>query len=180
VRVIAGTLLGRRLEAPPGRATRPTEDRVRTSLFDLLGPVPEGARVLDLFAGTGALAIEALSRGAGSAVLVERDAAAIRALRKNVETLGLVARVRVLASDALTAPVRGDGPFDFVFLDPPYGSDLAERALPLAVGLLARGGIAALEDDARKDPLPTPEGTTEWKSRRYGDTRITLYRKENA
>ncbi len=175
--MIAGSLRGRRLEAPLGLATRPTADRVRTSLFDLLGGVPEGARVLDLFAGTGALAIEALSRGAASAVVVELEEPALRALRKNLETLGLEARVEVIAADALGAAARLEGPFDLAFLDPPYRSDLAGKALPLATAMLAPEGIASLEEDARDIPIPPPAGTEVWKSRRYGDTRITLYRK---
>ncbi len=178
--MIAGTLRGRRIEAPPGWATRPTADRVRTSLFDLLGNAPEGARVLDLFAGTGALAIEALSRGASSAVLVEHDAHALRALRKNIANLGLEARARVIAADALGRGVRLGGPFDLAFLDPPYRTDLGARALPAAIGALAPGGIAALESDARAPEIQAPAGCVVWKARRYGDTRITIYRKENA
>jgi 16S rRNA (guanine966-N2)-methyltransferase len=180
LRVIAGTLRGRRIEAPPGWVTRPTADRVRTSLFDLLGRVPEGARVLDLFAGTGALGIEALSRGAVTAVLVERDAHALHALRKNVATLDLDARVRVIEGDALAPSLRLGGSFDLAFVDPPYRSELTGPGLLRAAESLAVGGVVALEDDARSPEILAPQATVVWKSRRYGDTRITLYRKEAA
>jgi 16S rRNA (guanine(966)-N(2))-methyltransferase RsmD len=153
---------------------------VRTSVFDLLGAVPEGARVLDLFAGTGALGIEALSRGAGTAALVETDAAALRALRANVASLGLEDRVRIVGMDALAAIDRLEGPFDLVFLDPPYRTDLAQQALPRASHVVAAGGVAVLEQDAREAEVEAPRGMNLWKSRRYGTTRITLYRKEDA
>src|ERR1700709_834666 len=121
MRVIAGTLGGRRLKAPSGRGTRPTSDRVREALFSMLGEL-DGERVLDLFAGTGALGIEALSRGAGAAVFVERDAAAAGVLNENLKTLGIEPHAgRVLRADALDAlrsALRSQETYHLIFIDP--------------------------------------------------------------
>src|SRR5262245_43519940 len=145
MRVIGGQDRGRRLRAPRGLATRPTADRVRVTLFDVLGPAIAGARVLDLFAGTGAVGIEALSRGAARVVFVEKDQAALRALRANLAALGASrAAARVMAGDVLRvladlAP--HEEPFDLVFIDPPYTTSLAGRALAaLAAACVCRPG----------------------------------------
>ncbi|HTW69169.1 MAG TPA: 16S rRNA (guanine(966)-N(2))-methyltransferase RsmD [Acetobacteraceae bacterium] len=134
MRIVGGTWRGRALMAPPGQATRPTADRVRQALFDMLLHAPwggrellEGVRVLDAFAGTGALGLEALSRGAAFATFIEQDRAALAALRRNIATCGAEERTFVLAADVLAAS-RGE-PCGLVFLDPPYGRDL----VPLAV-----------------------------------------------
>ncbi|MEA2363251.1 MAG: rRNA (guanine966-N2)-methyltransferase [Thermoleophilaceae bacterium] len=171
MRVVAGTFKGRRLEAPRGTRTRPTADRVREALFSILGDV-EGARVLDLYAGSGALGIEALSRGAGSAVFVERDARAAAAIERNLASLGVNARVA--RQDALRFLTRADGPFDLVFCDPPYDSasrlagPLAER-LP---ALIAEHARIVTESDKRNPlELPLPLLT----ERTYGDTRIAIH-----
>jgi 16S rRNA (guanine966-N2)-methyltransferase len=172
VRIIAGRWGGRRLIAPPGRGTRPTSDRVREALFSILGPL-DGERVLDLFAGSGALGLEALSRGAAQATFVERERAALRALRDNVADLG--AEAEVVAGDALAflraARERG-AQYDLVFLDPPY-----RAAAGLAQGLdlapvLAGGGRVVGESD-RREPLELPMPLTD--ERRYGDTLIRIY-----
>ncbi len=126
MRIIAGEFGGRRLRAPPGKGTRPMLDRVREALFSTLGSELVGARVLDLFAGTGSLGLEALSRGAASARLIERDRKAVGILRENVEALGLSDRARIVARDALDPSgwgTEGNGPlepYEIVFLDPPY------------------------------------------------------------
>ena len=173
MRVVAGRYKGRRLHAPPGRGTRPTADRVREALFQLLGPL-DGLRVLDLFAGSGALAIEALSRGAAHAVLVDSDPRALEAARRNVEAVGASAELH--RRDAL-AFLRGyaDEPFDLVLLDPPYSSG----------GRLA-GGLAGLlphvlSDDARivtesNKRAPLPLALPLLDERTYGDTRIAIHR----
>ena len=178
MRIVAGRLGGRRLRAVPGSATRPTSDRVREALFSVLGSRVEGARVLDLFAGTGALAIEALSRGAASAVLVEQSAQATAVIRANLEALDLtgVATVRRTKAEVYLRSQR-DGPFDLVFLDPPY-------ALPvgLLAGILARlaraaltpGAVVALESSARAEPPPWPSTLRPEPPRRYGDTALHL------
>jgi 16S rRNA (guanine966-N2)-methyltransferase len=177
VRVVAGRFGGRRLQAPPGRGTRPTSDRVREALFSTLGPL-DGARVLDVFAGSGALAIEALSRGAGSALLVERDARAVAVIRANLDALGLAApEAEVHAGPARaalrSASARGDT-YDLIFLDPPYrsapelGRELSAALLPL----LAGGGRVVSESD-RRAPLALDLPLTH--ERRYGDTLIRIH-----
>ena len=177
MRVVAGSLGGRRLAVPPGREVRPTSDRVREALFSTLGPL-DGARVLDLFAGSGALAIEALSRGAATAVLVERDARAAATIRANLEALGLADPqatlvVRPAAAALSTALERGDA-YDLVFLDPPYrqapdlGADLTTSLEPL----LAPGARVVTESD-RRAPLDLSLPVVH--ERRYGDTLIRIH-----
>jgi 16S rRNA (guanine966-N2)-methyltransferase len=178
MRVIAGSLGGRRLKAPPGRATRPTSDRVREALFAMLGDII-GAEVLDLFAGTGALGIEALSRGAGRAVFVEADARAARILRENLSALSIdpalaqVRRADVLA--ALRSAQAGKETYDLIFIDPPYrrahewGADLS-AILP---SLLRPGARVVVESDRR---APLELAVEIERQRRYGDTSITIHR----
>jgi 16S rRNA (guanine966-N2)-methyltransferase len=172
MRIVAGTLGGRRISAPPGRDTRPTSDRVREALFSILGARVEGARVLDLFAGSGALGIEALSRGAASATFVEHSATALRTLRANLAELGLEAPVHRV--DALKWLRSAEDLYDLVFLDPPY--DLAGRlggelaaALPAVLG---PGATVVAESDRRR-PLDLSLALKD--ERRYGDTLIRIY-----
>jgi len=150
MRVIAGTLRRRVLEAPAGLRTRPTSDRLRETLFNVLAPRIMAARFLDLYAGSGAVGIEAASRGAVQVVLVERDAPALKVLRTNLENLGLRGEVRVEAVSVAAFLRRGRPqgsatPFDVVFLDPPY--DAAEE-YALALGLLGGGASGLLAEDA--------------------------------
>jgi len=170
VRIIAGSRKGHRIEAPPGRATRPTGDRVREAAFNLIGPV-EGASVLDLYAGSGALGIEALSRGAEAAVFVESDSAACRAIDRNLEKLRLTG-ARVVCRDALRFLPTERRQYDLVLLDPPYEMtdySVLARYLPAA---LAENGLLVVESDARHEPeLPLELRT----SRRYGSARVTLF-----
>lgn len=184
MRIIGGHDRGRRLRAPRGLATRPTADRVRVTLFDVLGPVIAGARVLDLFAGTGAVGIEALSRGAARVVFVEKDQAALRALRANLAALG-ASRVaaRVLAGDVLRVlaglPAQEE-PFDLVFIDPPYGTTLAGRALAaLAAGGVCREGTEVVVQHSTRTELPIVAGLRDHRRpRRFGDTALTFLRAE--
>ena len=172
MRVVAGDHRGRRLHAPSGRATRPTADRVREALFAMLGRV-DGLRVLDLFAGSGALAIEAASRGAAAATLVETDRAALAAIARNLSDLGLHAEV--VRRDALAYLDLGPGPFDLVFVDPPYSSAL-RLARPLAERLpraLSEAALIVTESD-RRQPLELPFPVL--RERVYGDTRIVIHR----
>ncbi len=176
MRVIAGELRGRPLTAPRGRATRPTADRVREALFSILGLAVEGARVLDLFAGSGAMAIEALSRGALEATLVDSSNAAIAAIRSNLYKLGIEAEVhRQDATAFLQRASSGARQYDLVFLDPPYrdasafGSELSSALRPV----LASGARVVAESDARA-PLEL-EQLTLLDERRYGDTMIRIY-----
>jgi 16S rRNA (guanine966-N2)-methyltransferase len=177
VRVIAGELRGRRLKAPPGRATRPTSDRVREAVFDLLGPLPPGGEVLDLYAGSGALGIEALSRGAGRATFVERSRRALGVLRDNLDALGLTERSRVLPGEALTSRALRAGPYAIVFCDPPYGEDLAAAVLAAVGSALADDGVLVLEHPADRVAPPGDAVLALAKSRRYGGTGIALYRR---
>jgi 16S rRNA (guanine966-N2)-methyltransferase len=175
LRVIAGTYGGRTLKAPPGRSTRPTSDRVREALFSILGPRTHGADVLDLFAGSGALGLEALSRGARHVTFVDDAAAAIRAVEANLSALE--AHAEVHRQDALRflthASARG-AQYDLVFLDPPYRQ--AERlARPLSEALpavLAPGAVAVAESD-RRAPLALELPLHD--ERRYGDTLIRIH-----
>jgi 16S rRNA (guanine966-N2)-methyltransferase len=182
MRVIGGHDRGRRLRAPRGLHTRPTADRVRVTLFDVIGPAVAGARVLDLFAGTGAVGIEALSRGAARVVLVERDQSALRALRANLATLGASrAAARVLAGDVLQLlPTVGveEGTFDFVFIDPPYGTTLAGRTLEaLAAARVCRDGSEVVVQHSTRTVLPVVTGlVAHRRPRRFGDTALTFLR----
>lgn len=183
MRIVAGKFKGARIEAPKGLATRPTSDRVRQALFNVLehGPAHfefEGARVLDLFAGTGALALEALSRGARYAILIEDDAAARAVIRRNIEALSLTGATKIWRRDATRLGEAGTlQPFDLIFCDPPYGKDLGERALASAVegGWVGKGAIAVLEERAGTN-ISWPAPFAEIDRRRYGDTLVALAR----
>lgn len=176
MRVIAGHLGGRRLVAPRGLATRPTTDRVREALFSALASVA-GARVLDLYAGTGALGIEAISRGAASAVFVESARPAIAALRSNLATLGIEPICRVIAEPVARAvpKLKADpAPFDLVFADPPYDDvDEALTALEALAPALSQGARVVLEHASRRPPRPSATfGVV--RTRTYGDTALAF------
>jgi 16S rRNA (guanine(966)-N(2))-methyltransferase RsmD len=174
VRVVAGAHGGRRLVAPPGDATRPTSDRVREALFSILGSV-EGARVLDLFAGSGALGIEALSRGAAAAVFVDRAPRAIAAVRANLEALGIAADVRRMeARAALRAASAQADTYDLVFLDPPYRQAAGlGRELSDALGAVLAPRARVVTESDRRAPLELTLPLTD--ERRYGDTLIRIH-----
>lgn len=182
MRVVGGRLRGRALAGPTGDAIRPTSDRLREALFNVLAhayddPVP-GARVLDLFAGTGALAIEALSRGATHAVLVDDSPASRGLIRQNLDALGLGGSGRLFRRDATRlGPADANGTFSLVFCDPPYGRGLGTAALASARagGWLLPGALAVLEEAAGQAG-PVPDGFTECERRRYADTEIVVMR----
>jgi len=173
MRVVAGEYRGRRLEAPAGTATRPTSDRVREAVFNILGDV-SGAVVLDLFAGSGALGIEALSRGAAAATFVDRDERALAAVRANLEAFGAVARV--VRTDAIAFLKRQDGAgYDLIFVDPPYDSapELGRGLSELLPEVVAEDAVIVTESDKRSPlelTLPLADERT------YGDTRIGFHR----
>jgi len=178
VRIVAGRLRGRRLEAPPGATTRPTADRVREALFSMLASrigTFEGLRVADLFAGSGALGLEALSRGAACATFVESDPAAAAAVRANAAALGLGESVRVLAGSALSLPAAE--PFDLVFADPPYasGSGSAAVAAVERAGWLAPGGWLSVETG--RGERVEPRAYRIEAERDIGRARLTLLRR---
>jgi 16S rRNA (guanine966-N2)-methyltransferase len=175
LRVIGGRLGGRRLSAPRGRLTRPTPERVREALFSILASV-DGARVLDLFAGSGALAIEALYRGAASATLVDSSATAIAAIRRNLQALGVDAEARRQSAASFLEGARKDArQYDLVFLDPPYrhATTLGREFSTALARVLAPGARVVSESD-RRAPLEL-EGLNLLDERRYGDTLIRIY-----
>jgi len=181
VRIIAGTHRGRRIAAPAGAATRPTADRVREAMFSIIGPV-DGLDVLDLFAGSGALGLEALSRGAASATLVERARPALACIRSNAASLGLEDRVRVVPRDwraALAAERAAGRVFGLCLCDPPYS--LTDRVLgqlgALLEPLVAAPGIVVIEHSAARPP-PEPSGLeiVSRTDRTYGDTAVSVLR----
>jgi len=183
MRIVAGEWRGRTLIAPSGTETRPTADRVRQALFDILmhaswagRPLIEGATVLDVFAGTGALGLEALSRGASKAIFVERSRPALAALRANIAACRAEDRCAVLPIGALTVP-EGEKA-DIVFLDPPYGQDLVNRALARlrATGRVVPGSLIVAETGREEPPLdvePLAERT-------HGAARLTVWRESQA
>lgn len=171
MRIIAGEKRGHRIEAPPGRSTRPTSDRVRESVFNILGSV-EGAEVLDLYAGSGAMGLEALSRGASRAVFVERDRDAARTIERNLDKLGL--RATVLEEDVVRVLAGERRKYDLVLVDPPYDmyADLEPTLARHLPSVVADDGVIVVETGARVQPsLPFDERT----SRKYGSVRVTVY-----
>ena len=169
MRIVAGTWGGRVIQAPPGRGTRPTTDRVREAWMSTVAPELPGARVLDLFAGSGALGLEALSRGASHCTFVEQDAKALAALKANVKALDAGDRADVVRTDAVKfAAALTVGAFDVAFADPPYGKGFA-RSLAEAFAATPFASLLCIEH-GKDDVLPDFPGT---RSRRYGDTWIT-------
>ena len=185
MRITGGIHRSRPLRAPRGAATRPTSDRVREALFSIVAGEREiaDARVLDLYAGTGALGLEALSRGAAEATLVESARDALAAIRANVDALGLADRVRIVGAAVERAPslLAGSAPYDLVFADPPY-ADATTRA-PRALAALATAGLFAAHarvilEHASRDPSPAIAGLALETTRRYGDSALGFYTRE--
>ena len=183
-RVIAGSHRGRRLEAPAGDAVRPTADRTREAVFNILahagwgeggGSALSGARVLDAFCGSGALGLEALSRGAASCVFLDKNAVALDCARRNVATLGEEGRATLIRADALQPPVARE-PANLVFLDPPYGRELPEPALIALAGQgwFAPGAVIVVET-AERDPVPTLRFCEPLYQRRYRLTAVHFF-----
>lgn len=182
LRIIGGTARGRRLAGPGGLSLRPTAQRVREAFFNIVAPVVAGGVFLDLFAGTGCMGIEALSRGAGEAHFVEDHPAAAGLIRHNLELAGLAGRAWVHRADVgrwlAAAQVR---PCDLIFIDPPYGRGQAVQAVAgvARVGMLAPGGLAVAETDRRED-LPVKVGNLVLTRReRYGDTLLSFFAERN-
>lgn len=182
MRVVGGRLKGLALAGPKGSAIRPTADRLREAIFNILvhgyGDPVSGARVLDLCAGTGALGIEALSRGARSAVFIDTSAQARAIIRRNLEAGGVMGLARISKRDAAhLGPAGAQGGFTLVFLDPPYGTGLATKALRSLVkgGWLAEGALIVVEE-AADAALDVPSEYEETERRDYGDTRVNVLR----
>lgn len=175
MRIVGGSLGGRVLRAPSGSATRPTSEKVREAIFNILPDVAD-ADVLDLFAGSGALGIEALSRGARHATFVEQAKPALGVLRANLAALGLEDRATIVTGDAVAAAKRApDRLWRLVLVDPPYRSDLAVRAVTALAGL-APDGAVVIEHDRRNAPPDALGSLLRTDERRYGDTCVSFYR----
>ena len=177
MRIIAGTLKGRRLEAPSWEGLRPTSDKLRETLFNVLAPRIAGATVLDGYAGTGAVGLEALSRGAGSVTFVERDPRAVRLIETNVERCAVADRYAIIRASFAAVPARLAGrTFDVVFVDPPYGVQEMSAALAAAAMLVAADGIVVLEH-ASRDAAPEVAGPlSQTRSIVSGDSTLAFYR----
>lgn len=182
MRIVGGRFKGRGLKSPSSPVVRPTSDRLRETIFNILAHAYDGvledARVLDLFAGTGALGLEALSRGGSYGLFVDDSSEGRALLRANIETLGLAGVTRIFRSDATKlGPMPKQASFTLAFLDPPYGKNLAERAL---IGLhkggwLAQGALCVVEEEAVAE-VPLPEGFTQLDRRVTGDTQMLILR----
>jgi 16S rRNA (guanine966-N2)-methyltransferase len=178
MRIIAGEHRGRQLVAPGGHLTRPTADKTRQALFNVLehvdwAPDLKGARVIDLFAGSGALGLEALSRGASSALLIDNDSEAIVAITRNLTTLRLDGTGKILKADVRRLGASREPPFDLAFLDPPYAKDLCEPALAALAdgGWLSPGALAVVERGA-SEPAPVAPGYEQIDSRIWGAAKV--------
>lgn len=183
MRIVGGKFKGRSIAAPAGQATRPTSDRVREAIFNILshgieGFSVEGVRVLDLFAGTGALGLEALSRGARFCQFVDDDATARGLIRRNADGLGVIGQCKIWRRDATKlGPCAPQPPFDLVFVDPPYNKDLGGKALAslTAGGWLTPSAVLVLEEAEKAEVADVP-GLTLLDRRLYGDTQVRFYR----
>lgn len=176
MRVITGIARGRRLETLPGEDTRPTAERVKEALFSILHFELEGRRVLDLFAGSGQLGIEALSRGAAGCVFVDKNPAAAEIIRRNLHAAGLHAHTQVLSTDAAAYLARCGDRFDIAFLDPPYASGLAADLLEATAARMTPGGVIVCETDTSADMPEQAGGFRLVRQYRYGKVMLHLYR----
>ncbi len=181
MRITSGRLRGLRLKTPKGADIRPMMDRVRKALFDVLGERVKGARVLDLFCGTGALGIEALSRGAQEVVFVDQSPKALALVKENLRRAKIEEGVQI---KRLTLPrelsrLKEEGPFDLVFVTPPYGRGLAAKTLPFLSELISPGGVVVVEERAEEE-VPYPQGLKPFKEKIYGATRLLFFFREDA
>ena len=177
MRIISGSARGRKLFSPEGMDVRPTTDKVKESLFNIIQFELPGAAVLDLFAGTGQLGLEALSRGAEKAVFVDSSGKSLSVVKKNVELCGFSANARLVRSDALSYLVRAEERFDIVFLDPPYHNGLCEKAFELLPAVLAEGACVICETQA-DEPLPDRFWDFSLaKAYKYSAIRLSVYRR---
>lgn len=185
MRIIGGSAKGRRLHAPKGPAVRPTASRVKESLFNILPRDFSGLKVLDLYAGSGNLSIEALSRGAARAVLVDSSARSTQAIKKNLRRFGLTGKADVWLAPvarALRALAKRGAAFDVIFLDPPYDRGLIEPSLEMIarLDLLSASGVMVAEHSAREEIRSRIDGLILYDQRRYGDTLLSFLRREKS
>ena len=177
MRIITGTARGRRLQTLPGEGTRPTTDKVKEGVFSAIQFDVEGRRVLDLFAGSGQMGLEALSRGAARAVMVDSNPKAAEIIRQNCQSCGLQAQSVVLCADALAFCSGCQDEFDIIFLDPPYGVGLLQKVLPSAARCLSSYGMLVCEHRLG-EPVPEKVGEIPvYRTYRYGKTAVTIYRR---
>ncbi len=179
-RITGGQNRGLPLVEPRGMRLRPTSGLVREAIFNIVGPRIEGARVLDLYAGTGALAIESLSRGASAAVLVDAEASSCQAILQSLARAGYTANATVIRGRLPAALKDISGQFDFVFIDPPYQSDLGVETLARIAPVVITGGLVVYEHASRYNPPERPPGLALVERRVYGDSAIALYVLEEA
>ncbi|KYD23610.1 hypothetical protein B4113_2975 [Geobacillus sp. B4113_201601] len=181
MRVISGTCKGRKLQAVPGMSTRPTTDKVKEAIFNIIGPYFSGGIGLDLFAGSGGLGIEALSRGLDRVIFVDHDRKAVQTVRKNVAACGLEKQAEIYCNDAeraLKAVAKRGLRFSVIFLDPPYKENEWPALLSALAGcrLLEPGGVVVAEHSAKARLPETADGLVQWKQETYGITGVTIYR----
>lgn len=175
MRIITGAARGRRLMTLQGDAVRPTPERVKEALFSMLQFQLEGRRVLDLFAGSGQIGLEALSRGAREAVFVDASRESVSVVEKNIQSTGLSRGAKVVPMDSLLFLQRKNEPFDIAFLDPPYHTGLLQQALPLTAAVMNRGGVIIAEHPVDDEVPETLGDFVRGKERRYGKILLTMY-----
>lgn len=178
MRVITGSARGMTLKTLEGRDVRPTTDKVKEAVFSIIQFEIEGRRVLDLFAGSGQLGIEALSRGAQSVVFVDADKNAIKVVKENLAKTRLDSQASVFQTDSAAFLTMTDRVFDIAFLDPPYGTGLLQRALDKVGDRMAQGGLVICEHPFGETLADEPNGLTKQKEYKYGKTAVTVYRKD--
>ena len=183
MRIVAGTFRGRRLHAPKGTEIRPTSDRVREAIFSIIGPTVEAAKVLDLFAGTGALGLEALSRGASEAVFIDRSLQAVQLIRSNIELCGVQDRVSIIhgsVDQGLHRLADRGEVFDLIFMDPPYGGGSVQKTLS-NLAAVARNRTLVVAEHGVRDLSPLYPADRQWikiQERKYGDTAVSFFVRE--
>jgi len=179
MRIISGEFRGRRLDTLPGLGTRPTSEKTKEAMFSIIQFEIEGRKVLDLFAGSGQLGLEALSRGARECVFVESDRAAAAVVKANIERCGAGDRAKLINADFRTALHRTSEPYDIIIIDPPFESKYREEALGLIdqFDILSENGIIIVESDKRTDMPETVGSLSRGRQYLYGKTRLTLYRR---
>lgn len=177
MRVITGTARGKKLNTPAGEDTRPTASRVKEGLFSAIQFDIEGRRVLDLFAGSGQLGIEALSRGAERAVFTDSSADAVEVIIGNLKNTGLFQKASVARTDSVAFLQGCRDEFDIIFLDPPYRAGIYGQVLPLCAKRLGIGGMIICEYPTDIEAPQAPDGTDEYRSYRYGNTRVTIFKR---
>ncbi len=178
MRVITGTARGRALRTLEGDEVRPTTDKVKESMFNIIQFEVEGRKVLDLFAGSGQLGIEALSRGAESATFVDVAKEPIAVVKENLQKTGFLSKAEVVRSDSLSFLRMTGKKFDLVFLDPPYSTGLLQKALDLVGDVVAEGGTVICESPFGEEMPESPSGLTKHRDYKYGKIALTVYRKE--